>query len=285
MAKKAVEHHEKAAHHADRAAHLHREAASRHKAGNHDAAAEAGHKASGHGLQAMGQAEKALNAYVEHVHLLMRESRHRAKNTLSLVQAIARQTAKGHPDDFLRSFTDRIIALAANQDLMGRSSYRGVDLNDLVCAQLSHFTDLIGSRITLGGPKLRLNTCAAETIGVALNELATNSAKYGALSTEAGRVNVNWRFDGEGELEMKWSERDGPPVSPPKREGFGSIVITALAKLTVGGEVDVDYLPSGITWRMACPARNVLQPEQTAAMPAEAHPVAKDDPSYSDEPR
>jgi two-component sensor histidine kinase len=266
MAKKAMEHHEKAAGQAEHAARLHREAAARHKAGNHDTALEFGHKASGHRLRAMGHAEKALNAYVDHIHLLMCESRHRAKNTLSIVQAIARQTANGHPDDFLRCFTDRILALAANQDLMGRSNYHGVDLNDLICAQLAHFAGLIGSRITLDGPNLRLNICAAETIGLVLNELATNSSKYGALSIEAGGVNLNWRLDGE--FEMSWIEHGGPPVSPPKRQGYGSIVVTNLAKLTLGGEINLDCLSSGVTWRMICPAGNVLEePGQAVAKP------------------
>jgi two-component sensor histidine kinase len=266
MAKKAVEHHEKAAQHLEHAARLHMKAASNHKAGKHETAMESAHKAGGHERQALGHSEEALTAYVEHVDLLMRESRHRAKNTLSLVQAIARQTAKGHPDDFLQCFIDRIIAFAVNQDLMGRGNSHGVDLNDLACAQLAHFAGLLGSRIILGGPKLRLNNCAAETIGLALNELATNSAKYGALSIEAGGVNLNWRLDGE--LEMRWIEHDGPPVSPPKQKGHGSLVITDLAKLTLGGEVSLDYLPSGITWRVACPARNVLQPEEAVAKPA-----------------
>jgi two-component sensor histidine kinase len=265
VAKKTVEHHEKAAYHLGHAARLHMKAASDHKAGSHGTAVEAGHKASAHGLQALGHAEKALKAYVEHVDLLMRESRHRAKNTLGMVQAVARQTANAHPDDFLQCFTDRILALAANQDLMGRTNYNGVDLNDLACVQLAHFADLIGSRITMGGPKVRLNTCAAETIGLALNELATNAAKHGALSTETGSVSLNWRLNGE--FEIRWIERDGPPVSTPKQRGFGSIVITDLAKLTLGGEIDLDYLPSGVTWRMACPAPNALQLEQAVAKP------------------
>src|SRR5258706_2919001 len=131
-------------------------------------------------------------AHEEQVHLLMREANHRAKNMLSLVQAIARQTAAREPEDFVGRFTERIQALAANQDLLVRNEWQGVDVEDLVRAQLAHFADLVGSRITVHGPKLGLNAAAAQAVGLALHELATNAGKYGALSTDAGRVDIRW---------------------------------------------------------------------------------------------
>jgi PAS domain S-box-containing protein len=115
----------------------------------------------------------------EREHLLMREVNHRAKNMLSLVQAIARQTATRNPEDFVERFSERIQALSANQELLVRNEWRGVEIEDLVRAQLSHFVDLIGSRIVVDGPKLRLKAAGAQAIGLALHELATNAGKYG----------------------------------------------------------------------------------------------------------
>src|SRR5215468_11797128 len=98
----------------------------------------------------------------------MREINHRAKNMLSLVQAVARQTAAQEPGDFIGRFNERIRALAANQDLLVRNAWQGVDVEALVRAQLAHFADLVGSRLTVHGPKLRLNAAAAQAIGLAL---------------------------------------------------------------------------------------------------------------------
>src|SRR5215467_6962692 len=154
-------------------------------------------------------------AHEEQIQLLMQEINHRAKNLLSLVQAIARQTAARDPEDFIERFTERIQALAANQDLLVQNEWQGVDVEDLVRAQLAHFTDLVGSRITVHGAPVRLSAAAAQAIGLALHELATNAGKYGALSAETGRIDVGWRLDGDI-FAMSWTERNGPPVLPPK---------------------------------------------------------------------
>jgi PAS domain S-box-containing protein len=197
-------------------------------------------------------------AHEEQVQLLMHEINHRAKNMLSLVQAIARQTAARGPEDFIERFTDRIQALAANQDLLIRNEWQGVDVEDLVRAQLAHFADLVGSRITVNGSSVRLNAAAAQAIGLALHELATNAGKYGALSVDAGRVNVGWRLDGNV-FAMSWTESKGPRVSQPKRRGFGSTVVDSMVKQTVNGEVQLDFIPSGVVWNLTCPAANALE--------------------------
>jgi two-component sensor histidine kinase len=121
-------------------------------------------------------------AHEEHVQLRMREINHRAKNMLSLVQAVARQTAAREPEDFIGCFVERIQALATNQDLLIRREWKGVDIEDRVRAQLAHFADVVGSRIAVHGPKLRLNAAAAQAFGLTLHELATNAGKYGVLS-------------------------------------------------------------------------------------------------------
>jgi PAS domain S-box-containing protein len=174
--------------------------------------------------------------------LLMREINHRAKNMLSVVDAIAHQTAARNPEDFVDRFSDRIQALSTNQDLLVRNDWKGVDMGELVHAQLEHFVDLIGSRIAVQGPKLCLSPASSQAIGLAIHELVTNAAKYGALSTDRGRVDICWGSDGDT-LTMSWTEHDGP-VSPPKQRGFGTIVMEAMAERSVGGTVDLDYARS-----------------------------------------
>ncbi len=202
----------------------------------------------------------------EQVHLLMREMRHRGKNMLSLVQAIARQTATSDPEHFIERFTDRIQALAANQDLLAQTRWQGVGVDDLVRAQLAHFSDLVGYRICLSGPNLRLNGAAAQAIGMALHELATNAGKYGALSTDDGRVDIVWRVDGDV-FDMGWTERHGPPVKPPERRGFGSTVLEAMAKRAVDGDAQLEYDPAGVEWHLTCPAANALEPKERERNP------------------
>jgi PAS domain S-box-containing protein len=194
----------------------------------------------------------------EKEHLLMREMNHRAKNMLSVVDAIAHQTATRNPEDFVERFSERIQALSANQDLLVRNEWNGVEIEGLVHAQLAHFADLIGTRISADGPRLRLKASSAQAIGLALHELATNAGKYGALSTDTGRVDICWGV-GSGTFTMSWTESSGPSVAPPKRSGFGSIVMGVMAERSVGGTVKLDYAPVGATWRLICPAANALE--------------------------
>ncbi len=197
----------------------------------------------------------------EKEHLLMREINHRAKNMLSVVDAIAHQTATRNPDDFIERFSERIQALSANQDLLVRNEWNGVEIADLARAQLAHFADLIGSRIAVHGPRLRLKAASAQAIGLALHELATNAGKYGALSTDAGRVDIRWGID-DDTLTMSWTEHEGPPVSAPKRRGFGTIVMETMAERSVDGKVALDYAPAGLIWRLTCSAANALEPRE-----------------------
>jgi two-component sensor histidine kinase len=109
---------------------------------------------------------------------------------------------------------------------------------------------------------LRLRAASGQAIGLALHELATNAGKYGALSTDLGHVDVAWATDrgtGGDIFTMTWTETNGPPVSAPTRRGFGTIVIDAMAESSVAGTVDLDYAPSGVRWRLTCPAANALE--------------------------
>ena len=198
-------------------------------------------------------------AHEEYVQLLTREVNHRAKNTLSIVGAIARQTATKNPEDFIERFSERIRALSANQDLLIRNEWKGVEIEDLVRTQLAHFAGLIDdSRIAVRGPRLRLKAAAAQAIGLALHELATNAGKYGALSTDKGRVDIWWQATANM-FTMSWTENEGPPVIAPKRRGFGSTVIDTMVKQSLGGGVAIFYARSGLMWQLTCPAANALE--------------------------
>jgi PAS domain S-box-containing protein len=190
--------------------------------------------------------------------VLMEEINHRAKNMLSVVHSIAKQTANQTPQDFIERFSGRIQALSATQNLLVRNVWNGVEIGDLVRAQLGNFADLVGSRIATDGPKLRMKPASAQAIGLALHELATNAGKYGSLSVDGGRVDIGWETDGDT-FTMSWVERDGPPVSAPKRRGFGTVVMEAMAESSVDGAVDLAYAPSGVTWRLSCPAANAVE--------------------------
>jgi two-component sensor histidine kinase len=193
----------------------------------------------------------------EHQRLLMQELSHRTKNLLSVVQSIANQTAASSPTDFVERFSQRIQALSASHDLLVRSEWRGVEIESLVRAQLAHFDDLLGERITIEGPPLSVTPSAAQSIGMALHELATNAGKYGSLSDDRGSVTIHWRLN-DGQFSIGWIERDGPCVNPPKRRGFGSTIISAVAEASVGGEVELNYQSSGVIWRLRCAASQVL---------------------------
>ncbi|MGA7325993.1 MAG: PAS domain S-box protein [Rhodomicrobium sp.] len=198
----------------------------------------------------------------EQINLLMSEVNHRAKNMLTLVQAVARQTAASGTADFIRRFDERVQALAASHDLLAKNEWQGIRLDDLVSSQLAHFRDLIGKRIEFSGPRLLISASAAQTIGMAMHELATNAGKYGALANGNGRVGVMWSLgrdeSGEKIFVMSWSEHDGPPVTAPARLGFGTTVICRMAETSLNGKVELDFAPSGVSWRLRCPAKEIL---------------------------
>ncbi len=209
------------------------------------------------------------------IHQLMREVNHRSKNMLSVVQAIARQTAANSPGDFLERFGGRIQALAASQDLLIGNAWKGVALSDLIRSQLNLFQDLIGTRIELAGPPLLMPASAAQLLGMALHELATNAAKYGALSSRFGRVAIEWSLEGaESAFFMSWCESGGPPVREPLRRGFGSVILTDMPEASLGAKVYIDFAQAGFTWRLRCPAREVLEEGQCLTARAGARDAA-----------
>jgi two-component sensor histidine kinase len=198
----------------------------------------------------------------EHLKLLMREIDHRAKNLLTVVQAVARQTAgEVAPKVFAERFSQRLAGLAASHDLLARSQWKGVDAAELVRSQLTHFGPLIGTRVRFEGPRLRLRASAAQSLGMALHELATNAIKHGALSTREGSVDIRWSMVGEGaetDFTMTWSEQGGPVPKPPAHRGFGHTVVVQMVEYTLEARVRLEYGAAGVVWALLAPAERVL---------------------------
>jgi PAS domain S-box-containing protein len=194
------------------------------------------------------------------VQWLMREVNHRAKNILSVVQAMAYQTRAGLGQEFVSEFEERIRGLSASYDLLANNKWQNVPLSELVRVQLAHFADLMDDRIVMRGPDFWITSAAAQTIGMALHELATNAGKYGALSTDAGYVDIAWRLDGH-HFTMEWCESGGPTVVAPTRHGFGWTVLCQMTKMLLGADVTLEYEPAGVVWRLGCPADRVREGE------------------------
>jgi len=193
------------------------------------------------------------------IHLLMRELTHRSRNLLSVIQAIGRQSAASSvsTDDFLERFGARLQSLAESQDLLVRDSWKGASMRELVRSQLGHYSDLEGSQIELEGDTVTVGPDAAQHIGMALHELATNAAKYGALSSPEGKVRIHWKLvpDGNGGLRchLAWQETDGPTVAPPKRRGFGHVVTKRTVAQALDGTVTLAFAPTGVCWSLDFP--------------------------------
>lgn len=211
--------------------------------------------------RALSQASTERKSAQEHIDLLMREQAHRNKNLLTVVQAIARLTAR-HAEDFQafeRTFSDRMAGLASSNDLLVSQRWLGADPASLVQAQLVPFTELDGSRVKMDGPPLTLKPEAAEALGLALHELATNALKYGALSVPEGFVSIQWRQEAR-RFFMSWDEYGGPAVTAPSAKGFGSVVIEQMTAHSLSANVSFDFPGRGVHWTIDMPANVAVSP-------------------------
>ena len=202
--------------------------------------------------------------YEQHFRFIMRELSHRSKNLLAVIQSIARQIALRTENfaDFQAAFAARIDALVEVHNLLVAGAWRGVEIHDLIRSQLSAFLADPETRLDASGPPLTLTPTAAEQLGLALHELATNAAKHGAFSVPAGRVEVRWELESNGAesatLRLLWRERDGPPVAAPARQGFGHLVITKAIPATLQGKALLEFLQGGVRWTLEAPAASVV---------------------------
>jgi PAS domain S-box-containing protein len=186
------------------------------------------------------------------ISMLAREAEHRTKNILATVQAVIHLTQAKTIDGFRNAIEGRIQSLANVHALFIDSRWSGAELHDLATQELTPYRRDDGARVGIEGPRLLLEPNTAQTIAVILHELATNAAKYGALSVSQGRIVVSWNRSESGRLVLRWSETGGPAVTPPAREGFGTRVMARLAH-QANGEMRVDWLPAGLVCEIAIP--------------------------------
>jgi PAS domain S-box-containing protein len=200
--------------------------------------------------------------------LLIRELHHRVKNTLATVQAIVGSTARtaSSIEDFYEAFVGRIKSLAHTHAVLTEDTWQTASLANLLLSELKPYAEVsveggAEGRISLEGPPIDLPSEIAVPIGMAIHELTTNAAKYGALSNRTGRVAVTWSLEpggAAGILRFHWRESGGPPVKPPSRQGFGSRLLQRVLITQVQAEVETDYDPGGfsLTMRAPIPPRN-----------------------------
>ncbi len=196
--------------------------------------------------------------------MLIDELNHRVKNILATVQSIVWQALRTSSDPKLirDSIETRLLALSRSHDLLTRENWKSAGLHDVVLTALEPFgvTGGRAERIVIKGANIRFPPPAALALGIAFNELATNAMKYGALSNEAGSILIEWKIeralDGD-RLLLCWQERNGPPVMPPSRKGFGSSVIERGLAHELQGTTHLDYRPEGLVCTMNIPAPRV----------------------------
>jgi PAS domain S-box-containing protein len=180
--------------------------------------------------------------------LLIGELNHRVKNTLATVQSLAEQTLKGADtlEAFASAFTSRLLALARAHDLVTREAWEGAEIADIAGAAMQTWFE--SGRVRTSGPRVRVSPKQALALSMALNELATNAAKYGALSVPEGEVALAWTNGSE--CELQWAESGGPPVAPPSRQGFGLRVLNRALAVELDGPVELRFEPTGVMCRI-----------------------------------
>ena len=197
----------------------------------------------------------------DHQLLLAREVDHRAKNSLAVVQSIIRLTRAEHIKDYQSRIEGRIQALSRVHSLLAHSRWEGAEVQTLVQEELTPYQMGGAENISISGPKVSVTPPVAQTLALALHELATNAAKYGALSAEQGRIHLSWQIVG-ATLVLTWRETGGPPAGAPQRTGLGLQMIISGAKSQIGGQANFDWQPGGLACTLALPcaeARNIVR--------------------------
>ncbi|SFG47371.1 sensor histidine kinase [Methylobacterium gossipiicola] len=199
-------------------------------------------------------------AAAERQRLLLNELNHRVKNTLATVQSIAAQTFRGQTDAAARSVFDaRMVALSTAHNVLVADNWESASLRSVTERVLAPhlLAEIDPHRFRIAGPDARLHPKVAVTLSMALHELMTNAAKYGALSVPEGHVSITWTLapldDGRQRLDLTWEENGGPEVTPPSRKGFGSRLIERQLPMEFDGTAEIDYRRAGLVCRLEIP--------------------------------
>ena len=193
--------------------------------------------------------------------LLIRELHHRVKNTLANVRAMMGATAKssGNIDDFVRDFSARLVSLADTHSMLTDDYWQTASLHKMLESELDHYDTRHRPRIVLEGPNVALVADIAIPVGMAFHELASNSSKFGALSSARGRLDVRWSVGTFGDsqiVNLDWRERNGPEVEQPKRRGFGTTLLEKVVTVQCNAKIELNYHRDGLQFTMALPLRN-----------------------------
>ncbi|WP_035639290.1 HWE histidine kinase domain-containing protein [Bradyrhizobium sp. ORS 375] len=203
----------------------------------------------------------------ERQNLLTREVDHRAKNALTLAQSIVRLTKADSVRTYVSAVEGRISALARVHTILSLSSWQGAEISRLVSEELAPYAT--GGQVAFGGAELQLEPATAQTLALALHELVTNSAKYGALSVRSGQLSVHWTIE-QDRLDLLWIETGGPLVRVPTSRGFGTRSLMASVESQLGGRAVFDWRPEGLVCRLVVPLRPGASPPETSAFTKDA---------------
>lgn len=187
--------------------------------------------------------------------LLIEELNHRVKNTLAILQSIATQTFRSASRTEREKFEGRLGALAEAHNLLSKEKWQGSELEDVISRVLQPYLLNAPERLRMAGPGVPLSPRLAVVLSMILHEIATNAAKYGALSNDTGKVELDWEViteDAKPQLRLIWTESGGPHVTAPVHRGFGSRLIERSARDQLGGEATVDFLPRGVVYTVTC---------------------------------
>jgi PAS domain S-box-containing protein len=203
----------------------------------------------------------------ERLRLVAREVDHRANNLLAVIQSIVRLSRGKSVEDLQRNLVGRVDALARAHQLLSDARWRGADLRRLIEEELLPYTLGEPGRAKLRGPEVALSPGEAQALAMGIHELATNAAKYGALSAPEGRITVTWDRDSRGARHIRWEEDGGPPVTPPARRSFG-VNVLELTLRGVGGRTQLTWRPRGLVCEFELPPEQPQAPAESEASQA-----------------
>jgi light-regulated signal transduction histidine kinase (bacteriophytochrome) len=234
-------------------------------------------------LRRITEATRERKLAADRDQLMMAELDHRVKNTLANIEALVIQTSVSADSlsTFVKGLAARIQSMAKAHSLLSQSRWEGVSINSLLMEELDPYIPEHAS-FEIVGPDLVLTSKSALALSLAIHELATNAAKYGALSSPFGRVAIRWTRTEAGGLDLSWTESDGPPVSTPTRRGFGSTLIERALAMETDGQATLRYLPGGVVCEVSLPRASMASTDTGGSPATTAVSKVQEDPKHPD---
>jgi two-component sensor histidine kinase/CheY-like chemotaxis protein len=219
-------------------------------------------------LRLSDDAQEERRRFSERQELLIAELNHRVRNILSLIRGLVRQSLDPSADtrNTIALLEGRIESLARAHDQITQDNWSAAPLGRLIETEAAAYLGGKRGRVALDGRPVLLEPAAFSTLALVIHELMTNSAKYGALS-DSGQVVVSWHLDAEGDCKIEWREQGGPPVQPPRRQGFGSTIIQRSIPYDLGGKAEVRYAMTGLEADFCIPARQIVLDSRAVPLP------------------